>query len=126
LAAIRDYDSYYGAKFAIPQGKFALIQAYLDIDDFLDNCHIEDHMVISCDDHYNELDWENLEGTNVPDDDDIWADIDFPIPAGQLNLALGWDGLLRPVASWNNSAFDGGIYECCPDIDDVCNEVDEE
>jgi hypothetical protein len=126
LAAIRDKESYYSAKFAIPEGKFALTQGFLEIEEFLDNCHIEDHIVIGCDDHYNELDWENLEETNVPSEDDIWSDIDFPIPAGQLNLVLSWDGFLYPVASWNSSAFDGAVYECCPDIDDVCNVVDED
>jgi len=126
LAAINDEVSYYGAKFAIPDGKRALISAYLDTESYLYDCHIDDHEVTDCDEDYNDLGWVNLDETNVPTDDDIWADIDFPIPAGLLNLAMTSDGLLYPVASWNSSAFDGGIYQCCPELDDVCNEFEVE
>ena len=70
--------------------------------------------------------FKNFDGSRVITDDDCWVDIDLPIPDGVIHAAIGSDGLLRPVLQWQSDPeqdfyFDGAVYECCPDIDDVCN-----
>ena len=136
MAAIRDKESRRNAQYAIPEGLYAITQGYFDIDDYLEYCHFDDEdtvdgMVVACEYDYNEF-FENWEDSDVPHDRDYWDSdfLDFPMKDGILNVAIGADGLLRPVSQLNTDGdeggYDGAVYECCPDIDDICNEEPED
>ena len=128
LAAIRDDESRAGAGYAIPKGKVAITQGYFPIDDYLKYCEFNDPksdegVVRNCDDyHYTEF-FVNYEDSHVPDDTDCWVNATFPLPAGLLNVAIGSDGLLRPVSQVETDTYDGAVYECCPRHEEVCNVV---
>ena len=130
LAAIRDEKSRRQAQYAIPEGKIALTQGFIPIDDYIESCHKEDDLTIDgfvtgCDDElghpiaYNTL-FVNVEGTKVPSGDAIWEHDTFPLDDGLLNAAIGADGILRPVKIWlgdsenNKNGYDGAVFECCP------------
>jgi hypothetical protein len=134
LAAISDDESRRGAQYAIPPGKIAATQGIFPIDRYIKDCHFDGEKtmmgnVTGCDNDYSVY-FDNVDGSTVPDDTDCWVNISFPIPAGALYAALGSDGLLRPVKGYSTDTedfgIDGAVYECCPDIRDVCNVEPEE
>lgn len=130
LASIRNEKDRRGAQYAIPAGKVAITQGHIPMDDYLKWCEFENQdsdegIVTGCDKYGYEEFFKNYEDSSVLDDTDAWTGIDFPLPAGQIHLAIGSNGTLRPVSQLNVDGetlggYDGGIYECCPTPFEKC------
>ena len=137
IAAITSEEELYAAAYAIPTGKVAITQGFFPVDDQFHDCHFEDSksddcVITACHDHFPSY-FKNLEDSDVFDDGKCW-DFKYDIPCSATWAAVGSDQFLRPVQIWNKGAsaddkyaYDGFIYECCPDFESTCGfEVEEE